>query len=440
MKNLKIVLLFLTLNFFAFVKAQQPAIHVDLNNKVGIGTITPNSPLEVNGSQQFTHNYNYGISNMNIGADHIMRIGYNMLNTTFGFGNINKNNGAFISYDSRDGQPAISIFVKDMSAAYKERRALSVLAPSGNVGIGTIAPTAKLEVGGNVKATSFIGDGSQLTNLPGSSVWNSGANNSINYSGSVGIGTSPHSSYKLDVNGNLRVKGGNIYGDKNLVMRGANAGYVEAKSNNSTFGLIVREYNSSDYGNIEVTSNGLGLGYKTSGSHLQIGTNGNVGISDLNPQYRLTVNGDAAKKGNSNWTVYSDRRLKEDVKPFMDGLQQIVKINPVSFKYNGKGNNKKDGKEYIGVIAQDIQKIAPYMVGSVKGKLNPEDEEETDILDYNNTALVYILVNAVKELSSKNEELTAALKNTTERLQQELVVNKNEIEEIKSILNTTAQK
>jgi len=43
---------------------------------------------------------------------------------------------------------------------------LTVQPSTGRVGVGTIAPSEKLDVDGNVKATRFIGDGSQLTNLP----------------------------------------------------------------------------------------------------------------------------------------------------------------------------------------------------------------------------------------------------------------------------------
>lgn len=64
---------------------------------------------------------------------------------------------------------------------------------SGNVGIGTSTPTTRLEVAGTVKATSFQGDGSRLTNLPTTSPWiTSGTdiyNSNIGTVGNIGIGT-----------------------------------------------------------------------------------------------------------------------------------------------------------------------------------------------------------------------------------------------------------
>ena len=45
---------------------------------------------------------------------------------------------------------------------------------TGRLGVGTTAPSEKLEVSGNVKATAFIGDGSQLTGISSSSSSNTG--------------------------------------------------------------------------------------------------------------------------------------------------------------------------------------------------------------------------------------------------------------------------
>ena len=72
---------------------------------------------------------------------------------------------------------------------------------SGNVGVGTSVPTEKLEVSGTIKATSFIGDGSQLTGGVVSQWTSYGVN--IGTTAAVGIGSSdPRAA--LDVVGAIR--------------------------------------------------------------------------------------------------------------------------------------------------------------------------------------------------------------------------------------------
>ncbi|MDQ7780153.1 MAG: hypothetical protein RDV41_10665, partial [Planctomycetota bacterium] len=92
--------------------------------------------------------------------------------------------------------------------------------------------------------------------------------------------------------GDLTVTGNDIYGSGNLILHGAGTGYVEAKSDSPTYGLIIREYNSGDWGNIEVDANGLNFGYMDSGSDIVINASGYVGINTTAPEGSLSVNGD----------------------------------------------------------------------------------------------------------------------------------------------------
>ncbi|MBN2543294.1 tail fiber domain-containing protein [bacterium] len=143
-------------------------------------------------------------------------------------------------------------------------------------------------------------------------------------------------------------------------------------------------------------------------------SDGRVGIKRTTPSYDLHLQNDSAAKPSTNtWTVASDRRLKTDIEPFTDGLDKLLAIEPVWYNYNGIANMPTDTRN-IGVIAQDIQKVCPYTVGSFEAILNPDNTGQTvpqieEYLDFNSHALTFVAINAIKELNQKIEELEAEI-------------------------------
>lgn len=119
----------------------------------------------------------------------------------------------------------------------------------------------------------------------------------------------------------------------------------------------------------------------------------------------LEVVGGGFKTGGGAWAVRSDARLKKDVVDFTDGLAALLKMHPVKFKYNNLMPNSTE-QEYVGIIAQEMQEIAPYMVEEKPmGQIVEEDangkeviiKQGTNYLSYDPNALWYITVNAIKE-------------------------------------------
>jgi hypothetical protein len=109
--------------------------------------------------------------------------------------------------------------------------------------------------------------------------------------------------------------------------------------------------------------------------------------------------------GSSMWTTGSDARIKKDVVDFHGGLAELEKVRPVRFKYNGLGGTQDDNQVFVGVIAQELEPIAPYMVTSAKRKLHDGDKALTDIRQVDPNAFMYMLINSVKELAQENRKL-----------------------------------
>jgi hypothetical protein len=126
---------------------------------------------------------------------------------------------------------------------------------------------------------------------------------------------------------------------------------------------------------------------------------GNLGIGTTTPAYKLAVNGDAAKTGGGVWQNISDMNLKQDIEEFTDGLDVLLQFQPKTYKYNGTYQLSPE-RTYVGVVAQDVAEVAPYMVNTVT-LTDTATGDSNDFLSYDGTALTYIIVNAFKELEQR---------------------------------------
>jgi len=138
---------------------------------------------------------------------------------------------------------------------------------------------------------------------------------------------------------------------------------------------------------------------------------GKVGIGlsvSTFPSYALQLGADSAAKPTTNtWTVpASDARTKRNVKDLVGGLEIIKRLRPIEAEFNGLGGTQ-EGQRLLGFIAQEIREVLPGTVGSRRGKLHPDDEEETDILDFNLHEVLIHLVLAVKQLAARVPPATA---------------------------------
>lgn len=141
--------------------------------------------------------------------------------------------------------------------------------------------------------------------------------------------------------------------------------------------------------------------------------NGWLGIGTPTPSAQLEITGDAMKPGTNTWTNPSDLRLKKNIRDFEDGLKVLQRIRPVWYEFNGKAN-MPTGKEYVGVIAQEMIEAAPYTISEFEftdGEGNLES-----YLKYDGNALVYILVNAVQEQQALIDQLSHQLSEVEARL------------------------
>ena len=225
------------------------------------------------------------------------------------------------------------------------------------LGIGTTAPTQKLEVSnGNI----FVNDGALLSQ----------------YNSTSGI------------LGHVQLLGKNTSGSFPN-----KTGYIlynmSDYSSGAYNGFSIWEYYDNDNDGLFCT----GTDICQSRFDIRRST-GNVGINNSNPAFKLDVNGTTACIGNV-WT--SDIRKKQNIQPLqLNGLEIISKLKPVTYEWKKIEDDGMKGIQ-MGFIAQEIEQIIPSMI------VTSDNEEKSKGVKY--TELFPILVKGMQEQQQQIETL-----------------------------------
>jgi hypothetical protein len=139
--------------------------------------------------------------------------------------------------------------------------------------------------------------------------------------------------------------------------------------------------------------------------YINQGSSGNVGIGTTSPTHQLELSTDsAAKPTTSTWTISSSGAVKKEVMNLSGGLHIINQLRPTVAKYNGLGGTPED-ERVVSLIAEEAEKVMPYIVTRTKKKLKASDTEEVDLLGLNPHEIIFQLILAVQELSKELKEL-----------------------------------
>ena len=443
-------------------------LKIDSTGRVGIGTATPTSKLDVNG-QLTIEQKNFGgygglLIKGNIPGNAHPNIAFTVknnagtpLDVVAGLvqGELSNNVSGSEAmglgfYTSQTGQGGLAqrLLIKD----------------NGNVGIGTTTPQAKLDVNGDafvsgnvtVRSTTTPANYGRLVYTPNATgnfhldTYGSGAMFLNYYGGSsvkIGNGAAGVNASFL-ANGNVGI-GTQTPANKFSVAGDANVdGTVYIRNANTT--SLGRFVHSGTNGNFHIDNFGGGdlllnyfattncrIGNTLDGPVASFMNNGNVGIGTSTPNGLFELRIDQGRKpSTSTWTIISDARLKNIEGAYTKGLAEILKLNPITYHYKNDGNRKFDEKviasQSVGFTAQEVQKVFPEAVGT----------DPDGYLNLNIHPILVASINAFKEQQKQIETLSGQVfvkDETIQSLQHEVAAMRTQMNEMMKSITSIRQ-
>lgn len=383
----------------------QIKIHSGGNVALGSTSFTPASRLDVNKTNTTLSNiqtmlsYNSILNSSTYGSGAVYWPGLAWYTTD---NNATKPKAGIWAYG--DGSGSRLFFGTSNSYATGITNTAMVISPTGAVGLATTSPASMLSINGNGNALyqlyAFNSDNTDMaTSIFGEKSLNTAAaSHGYGLYGKLNNGSGTYGYGVLGISYDGSAGGGRAYG-------------IYGIAGNATSG-----YNYGVYGILSGSNNGAGI-YAT------ISANGDYNVPGVyaaffNGNIRTTDDTPEKPTGNS-WTSASDGRLKKNIVDFKDGLNIIRRIRPVNYEMNGIGGFKT-GLPYVGIVAQEVQQIAPYCIGktriflknhekaafandiieSIKDDSTSESKYVAEILNYNPDGLFYAMINSIKQLDS----------------------------------------
>ena len=265
-----------------------------------------------------------------------------------------------------------------------------VINSSGNVGIGTTTPQSKLSLGANLANTKLALWDNGIGGSIGLGIQNSTFRFHLNQaSDAFRFYDAPAGNELMAILGNGNVAIGNTLGGKlsvaaiNTCVRigGALSG-SEATGlqfyDQGTQHASLRWRNGSGTLVLEDSSNGANPTNWYSGQRVDFQLRNGRGTSSL------------------GWVTSSDRRYKKNISELDNSLDKVMRLRGVRYDLKEEDSVESGHGKHLGVIAQEIEKEYPELVVT---------NEKTGYKAVAYDKLTAVLIEAVKELKTENDEL-----------------------------------
>jgi hypothetical protein len=361
---------------------------------IGIGTVTPDRALTIQGSAGTYLNVKAdgGTHEVLLGAD---------------------GNGGIVS----------TMTNHDLQLRAGGNTTRMVIKADGNVGIGTTTPVSPLQVAGDV---SIQRQASGIArNLPSGATmfWNDGTwlrlNQNVDFSKPIfGVHTPG-----LFAPGSLNVGGAGNWGDPGVgnvwITGNVGIGTTAPATKLHVLGNRIRLENSNKH--VDIRADGSAVDLHSETNHLYVrssgpggnnnviinpfGTDGNVGIGTEAPSDKLHLIGDlrisgtARKPGGGSWTNSSDARLKKNIEPLVDALSKLLQLRGVRFEWQEPEKMGNLIGPQLGLVAQEVEKVFPEWVST-----GPDGYRELTIRGFE-----ALTIEALRELRAEIESLREKL-------------------------------